>query len=88
MWVRPARSGPQLILWGCRQLGSLASRVEEYERLLEDLSTRVGDEDRARIHASIDKVWRFVEHEKLAIIDLTLTGGIFGGRRRGEPFQS
>ena len=45
------------MLWECRQLGSLASKVDEYERLLEDLSTRVGDEDRVRIRASIDKVW-------------------------------
>ena len=74
--------------WECRQLGSLASKVEEYERLLEDLSTRVGDEDRVRIRASIDKVWRFLEHQTIVRFDLTHIGGIFGGRRRGEPFQS
>ena len=74
--------------WGCRQLGSLSSRVEEYERLLEDLSARVGDEDRARIRASIDKVCSIVERENPAIIELTLAGDILGGRRPGEFFQS
>ena len=41
---------------GRRQLGSLASRLEEYEQLLEELSLRAGDQDKAMIRKALDKV--------------------------------
>ena len=39
-----------------RQLGSLASRLEEYEQLLEELSWRAGDQDQALIRRTLDRV--------------------------------
>lgn len=39
-----------------RQLGSLAGRVENYERLLEDLSLRAGDHDQQLIRKALDQV--------------------------------
>lgn len=45
-----------LIHIGSRQLGSLATRVEEYEKLLEDLSRRAGGPDQELIRRALDKV--------------------------------
>ena len=39
-----------------RQLGNLTGKVEEYERLLRDLSLRVGGQDRDLIRKVVDKV--------------------------------
>lgn len=59
------RISPYLMLWVKRQLGNLAGRVEEYERLLEDLWNRVGDDDQNLIRTALDKVdkrsWTFID---------------------------
>ena len=39
-----------------RQLGSQASRLEEYEQLLEELSLRAGAQDQALIRRTLDRV--------------------------------
>lgn len=39
-----------------RQLGSLASRVEDYEQLLEELSLRAAGPDQDLIRRALDKV--------------------------------
>lgn len=44
------------MLMSLRQLGSLAGRVEEYERLLKDLSLRAGLQDQDSIRKALDKV--------------------------------
>lgn len=44
------------VLMTRRQLGSLARRVEDYERLLEDLSLRVGAQDQELIRKTMDNV--------------------------------
>ena len=59
------RISSYLMLWVKRQLGNLAGRVEEYERLLEDLWNRVGDDDQNLIRTTLDKVekrsWTFID---------------------------
>ncbi len=40
----------------CRQLGSLAGKLGEYEQLLEELSLRAGVQDRALIRRTLDRV--------------------------------
>lgn len=39
-----------------RQFGSLSEKVQEYEALLRDLSSRVGDEDAENIKRALEKV--------------------------------
>ena len=46
----------QLMLMTCRQLGSLAGRVEEYEKLLRELSLRAGEHDQEMIQKALDMV--------------------------------
>lgn len=43
-------------LFDHRQLGNLATRVEEYEQLLEDLSLRAGVQDQTLIRRTLDRV--------------------------------
>ncbi len=46
----------ELMVLVLRQLGSLAGRVYEYERILKDLSTRAGLQDQDLIRKTLDRV--------------------------------
>ncbi len=62
-----------------RQLGSLASRVEDYEQLLEELSLRAAGPDQDLIRKALDRVhWML----SLRTLTLTPTTGIIFVRRR------
>ena len=41
-----------------RQLDDLAGKVEEYERLLQDISSRVGGWDHEMIRRALDRVYQ------------------------------
>jgi hypothetical protein len=49
-------SNGDLQLTTLRQFGSMAEKVADFEKLLKDLSMRVGDEDAARIRALLEQV--------------------------------
>lgn len=40
----------------CRQFGSMAEKVADYERILRDLQTRVSEDDASLIRNSLDRV--------------------------------
>ena len=54
--LRKFRNPMEHTLTGHRQFGTMTEKLADYEKLLKDLLSRVGDEDASLIRASLEKV--------------------------------